>query len=635
MTLSDLLLLASAFACAFVVSVCATLVVRKGASRLGFVNRPRADRWSRREVALMGGLGIAVATLLTIALARVADVPAGFEEWLLRPEIAAFLVGATFICGLGFFDDLVSFKPSTKMIGQIACASLLIASGLRLQWTGFEVVNVVLTFFWVIGITNAFNLLDNMDGLSAGTGSIASLFCVALFAIDGHLEPAVVAAVLAGTTAGFLVFNFNPASIFMGDSGSLFIGFMLAGLTLIDTRTSGADLFAVVAVPTVLLAIPIFDTSLVTIVRKLSGRSISQGGRDHTSHRLVAIGLSERRAVLLLWGLSASGGAVAIVGIMTQLTLGRLLLPIFCLVLVLLGIYLARVKVYEDATALEEGFAGRVTPLISNLMYKRRVIEVSLDLILVVFAYYASYMLRFEQNLLDENLPTFSKSLPIVVACKMTALFMFGAYRGVWRYTSLSDLVTYVKASVGGSVVSILVLLGLFRFNEFSRSLFVIDALVLFLLLVGSRLSFRLIDTVIRHPSAKGRATIIYGAGDGGQFALREILNNDQLEFSPIGFVDDDTTKHGRKILGYPIFGALADLPRLIGRNGVEVVILSSDKIVPDRWNDLIAMCTERGVELRRLRVRIEAIVDFSGDTPRLDWDGEPLEEDAVHRKHA
>jgi UDP-GlcNAc:undecaprenyl-phosphate GlcNAc-1-phosphate transferase len=387
--------------------------------------------------------------------------------------------------------------------------------------------------------------------------------------------------------------------------------------------------------PMLIALIPIFDTTLVTVLRILSGRSVAQGGRDHSSHRLVAMGLSERRAVVLLWGLSASGGVVAIVGIATQLTIGRLLLPIFCLMLVLLGIHLARVQVYDDATAREEGFAGRITPLINDLMYKRRVVEVALDLVLVVFAYYASNMLRFEQSPFDANLPTFSKSLAIIVACKMVALFGFGAYRGVWRYTSLNDLVTYAKASIGGGVLSVLVLLALYRFHEFSRSLFVIDALVLFLLLVGSRLSFRLIDTMIRHPAAKGRATLIYGAGDGGQLALREILNNEQLDFSPVGFIDDDGTKHGRKILGFPILGGLVLLESFIERHGIEVVILSSEKIVPERWNDLVAVCMEREVELRRLRVRIEAVIDFSGDSPRLEWDGDDVGEDSVHRKHA
>jgi len=300
----------------------------------------------------------------------------------------------------------------------------------------------------------------------------------------------------------------------------------------------------------------------------------------------------------------------------------------------MLGIYLGRVKVYEDTHADEPGFGGRITPLLNDLMFKRRIVEVALDLVVVVFAYYASYMLRFEQSPFDANLPTFTRSLAIVVACKMISLFVFGAYRGVWRYTSLTDVVTYAKASAAGSTLAILALLAIFRFQEFSRSLFVIDALVTFLLIFSSRLSFRLIDTVIRQPVTSGRSTLIYGAGDGGQFALRELLNNEQLDFSPIGFIDDDPTKHHRKILGYPVLGPVSNIEDILDRHEVAAIIISSEKIDQERWMSLIEHCAPREIALHRLRMRIEEIVIPDAPIGR-DWQESSAEGPILDRHQA
>jgi UDP-GlcNAc:undecaprenyl-phosphate GlcNAc-1-phosphate transferase len=592
----------------FLASLGSTWLVRLGALRMGFVNVPRADRWSRRRVALMGGVGIAAGFYATVLLGLLWIDPAAAWSWFARTEVVALHIGAVLMAGVGLVDDLFTIKPSTKMIGEIACASILMAGGLRLNWTGYELLDVLLSFFWVIGITNAFNLLDNMDGLSAGTCAIAALFYGGLFLIHGETAPAALALALAGAALGFLVFNVNPASIFMGDVGSLFIGFLVSGITLIDSAAERKDLFAVVFVPALLLAIPIFDTSLVTVMRKLSGRAVSQGGRDHSSHRLVALGLSERRAVLLLWGLSAAAGCIGVLASVRQLPIGKLLLPAFGLFLLLLFVYLARVKVYEESEAREAGFAGRITPLIDDLMYKRRILEVALDLVLAGFAYYTSYMLRFEQSPLDANLETFTKSLPIVVACTMVSFFTFGVYRGVWRYTSFSDLVTYVKAVGGAIVLSLLVLLALYRFDGYSRSLFVIYGGILFLALGGSRASFRLLDTFIRGTAREGRGVIIYGAGDGGQFVLRELMNNEDLGLAPIGFVDDDRSKHHRKIHGVPILGDLSALGPFVGKKEVAVVLISSSKIPDDRLAALYELCGKHSLEVRRLRMQIEVV---------------------------
>ena len=173
-----------------------------------------------------------------------------------------------------------------------------------------QLPNIVLTFFWLVGITNAINLLDNMDGLAGGISLITALILSYFFWQAGNFSLFLFSMALAGALLAFLIFNYPPASIFMGDSGSLFIGFTLAALAIAQ-RPQASNVFAVMAVPTLLFLLPILDTSLVTITRLLRGQSPAQGGSDHTSHRLVAFGLSERQTLSVLYGVAIFSGILA------------------------------------------------------------------------------------------------------------------------------------------------------------------------------------------------------------------------------------------------------------------------------------------------------------------------------------
>src|SRR5262249_51173172 len=204
---------------------------------------------------------------------------------------------------------------------------------------------------------------------------------------SGQAAAAVVSAGLAGAVLGFLVYNFNPASIFMGDSGSLFIGFLLGATALLHSTQRSRGLVAVLAPPVLILAIPILDTTLVTVLRKLTGRPVSGAGRDPTPHRLVALGLSERGATLTLYAMAIASGftGVAAFHFPTSVALG--FLPLFVMILLFIAVYLARVKVYKaaDDTALVSEKA--VLPTLADFTYKRRIFEVLNDFVLIVLSY--------------------------------------------------------------------------------------------------------------------------------------------------------------------------------------------------------------------------------------------------------
>ena len=574
------------FLCGLVLTVAARTVAR----RLGFVAAPRQDRWHRKPTAMLGGLSIYAAFVL------------GFL--IFTPRLAGaypILAAATALLVTGLIDDIVRIKPYAKLIVQLIAAAMMVYFGLHLPWVEYQWINDILTIFWLVGITNAINLLDNMDGLAGGVSVIASAFLAITFLLNGQPAEAVLASVLGAAALGFLVFNFNPASIFMGDSGSMFLGFVLSGTALLSDTARFRSLTSVLLTPVLILMIPIFDTCFVTLTRKLSGRPISQGGRDHTSHRLVALGMSERRAVIMLYAFAAVSGILALMVRMLETSIALALVPGFALLTIFLGLYLGKVRIVGDG---EQPRGLRLIDAFADFTYKRRVFEVLLDVILIALAYYGAYVLRWDGDLDQEQLGIFLRTLPIVIIIELVCFLIGGVYRGLWRYAGISDLVIIARSVMAGALAGAMAVFLMYRFSGPSRAVLLLNGLLLLLLMSGSRLSFRVLREMIGgranlHPDA--RPVLIYGAGDGGELLIREILNNPDHRYAPVGFIDDDERKAGKLIHGYRIFRSV-QLPDLIRAHGISEVLISSLKVPESKLDTLRTL----GVALRKMSIRIE-----------------------------
>lgn len=576
-----------------------TPVVREVARRYGLVAKPKTDRWHKKPTAMMGGAAIWLAVLATYLL----FLPHTPHTWVI-------VMVSSFLFFVGLVDDLIHTKPYQKLIGQIVGAAAVVNYGLTLPWTRFASVNIVITIFWLIGITNAINLLDNMDGLATGIAAIASAFLTLNFIASGQPIEAMMMAVFAAALLGFLVYNSNPASIFMGDCGSMFIGFFLASAALINLSGGRSRSFLpVLAVPILVLFIPIFDTTFVTILRKLSGRAASKGGRDHTSHRLVALGMSERRAVWMLYGLAAISGLLAVGTRALRSDVSIALLFGFTIVLTLLGVYLAGVKAYEAESQIATAREKPLFAFLIDFSYKRRIFEVLLDVGLIILAYWSAYALTIEGFSESPARNLFLRTLPIVVVMRLAAFLFFGVYRGIWRYTSIDDFVVFAKAVAAGSVVSMLIILFKFRFQGFSRAVFVVDAIMMLMLLAGSRMAFRLFRQLLPAGTASnGRRALIYGAGDAGELLLRELLNNRELQCAPVGFMDDDPKKRGKVIHGFPVFGGNGMFHKIVTSHKIEQVLISSPSISEERIAEILRECEAQNIELKRMAIRIESV---------------------------
>ena len=586
-------------AVSLVLGLLMTLAVRSFAWRFKFVAKPKSDRWHKRPTAMLGGAAIYIAMLAVYLL----FVPKTSESWVV-------LAGGTFLFLVGLIDDILSIKPYQKLIGQLIGAIILVTFGLTLPLTGYEVIDIWLTIIWVIGITNAINLLDNMDGLAAGISAIAAASLALSFAFNGQTNELLFVAAFIGALLGFLIFNFNPASIFMGDCGSMFVGFVLSASVMMN-QTGGRSrgILPILAVPVLILFVPIFDTTLVTVLRKLWGRKASQGGRDHTSHRLVAMGLSERAAVLMLYAFAVTAGGLSLLIARLETTQSLALIGLFSIVLVIIGVYLSKVKVYEGEQEDLAAQNNAVFAFLVNVSYKRRIFEVLLDAILITLAYYASFVLVFGAFENTTNWDLFLKSLPILLLLKLGSFLVVGVYRGLWRYTGIADMITFAKGVILGSVLSVLAVLLLYRFEFFSRKVFFVDALVLLFALFASRLMFRLIRRAIPMPQAAGgRRVLIYGAGDGGEMVLRELQNNPEWGYVPIGFVDDDPRKKDKTINGLKVYSHNGSIEEICRENDISEVLISIRRVEREKMKELREMCRESGISLKRARLTIDPV---------------------------
>jgi len=308
----------------FIIALCSSLIltplVRRLCERYGWLDEPREERRVHRKATpRLGGVAVALSMLLALTALFFVDNLVTRSLWAERSRMFASLAPAVLVFFVGVYDDLFGIRPRHKFIAQGLAATIFFALGGRIEILSAPlagavklpaVISFALTVLWIVAITNAFNLIDGIDGLAAGAALFASFVMIAVSIIIGHPFVAAPALALAGALVGFLRYNFNPASIFLGDSGSLFIGFMLATLSVQGTQK--ASTAVAVAIPLLAFGLPIIDTSLTLLRRFVGWRPLFQGDREHIHHKLLARGWSQRRVALALYGACALFGLQAL-----------------------------------------------------------------------------------------------------------------------------------------------------------------------------------------------------------------------------------------------------------------------------------------------------------------------------------
>ena len=592
-----------------------TPLARKLSFAWGAVDEPGPRKVHLTPMPRLGGLAVLAAFLLVRLASGAAPV---FSAGPLSHRFgSALLGGLVVIFGVSLLDDLRGVRAEWKALAHFVGASIAVAGGIQLsphvhlfeQTVHLEWLAIPVSIVWIVGVTNAFNLVDGLDGLSTGLALISSTGLSIVFLVSGQKELAGVVLVLAGALAGFLPHNIYPAKIFLGDAGATSVGFLLACFAL----NGGAVLsgsFAIL-VPMFVLGYPVVET-LISMLRRLIRRLETRAGNvfeadgNHIHHRLVGLGFDQRGSVLVIY---AAGAGAALIGLasifVSNLQAGFLLAAL----LVGAAIGIGRLG-YEEFAFLRKGAVLRVydAPVVRSVLFAP-----FFDLSLVPVGYYLAHGLKTDVWAVVRPDTNTLNLVAILALASVGSYWAFGLYRRSWIIAPLDAVAragVAVAAAVAGSW-GIASFLG----AEPSPSLFAIYAFVSLVLVCGSRLSYQFFEAAT-WKAGKGEPVLIYGAGKAGAAALNEILGNRKLNLRAAGFIDDAPSMRGRFLGGAPILGPLAALDEAIVKHGIRQVIVSTPEVPPERLEEALDICRRREIPLVQFEVGFSRLVETSGTVP-------------------
>ena len=559
---------------------------------------PSSERWHDSPTPSLGGIGIFAG--FSIGLWAAAAIGAFSPDEAFTGVYAA--VALVFVAGLA--DDLFGLSPLAKLAAQGAAAAIVIATGTHVQLVHNAVIGDAIAVVWLIGVANAFNLLDNMDGLASSLAAIAFAF-FAIDAVTVHPDDAALAFALAGALAcvGFLPFNLRPggsALVFMGDSGSQTLGFALGALGLTSSWRVAGTTVATLVLPVLVLAVPILDTTLVTVARLLDGRPVYQGGRDHSSHRLVRFGLSEGHAVALLALISLGiGGSSLAYTVLDNVRFTIVGVVLTFALLVQFASFLADVDRRPLQPAEPLGLAQAFA------VHWRRLVEVMIDFVLITGSFLAAYAIEFGWPGTTDQRFIRDLTLPVILAARYLAFIPFGLYRSVWRYAGARDAISAAVAVVVSELVALSFMVLTQDMRDFDRSFFIVDALICMVAIAASRVAEHTIVSGSRSVRNRvARRSLIVGAGRNGRSMMRELRETPGERV--IGFVDDNPQLRRRSVHGIKVLGTTHELDRVLARTSPDVVLVTIPDAPRETLDAVIEACEQAGVPCRFVRREVD-----------------------------
>jgi UDP-GlcNAc:undecaprenyl-phosphate GlcNAc-1-phosphate transferase len=595
--------LAISAATAFGLVVVLTPAARALALRFNIVAAPCAESNHPQPTPVLGGVAIVIAVLGALGL--MGELPL----WLMAGMLALLVVGAT--------DDAVVLSPLHKLLAQLAVVAFFLWAGPAApEVTRWPLLNLGLAGFWMVAVINAFNLVDGLDGLAAGVGiaAVGAVGVVAWWSRDVGLACEALAA--GAALGGFLLFNDPPASIFMGDSGALPMGFLLGALALQGAALQQNSHLSTAVFPLLVMLVPLLDTAIVTVSRLATGNPISRRGLDHSHHRLLMLGLTVPRAVAVSCTLAAAGALLA--AGQTLLSHAYLLsaLPFVAGGIGVIGLFMIDLTFEGRAPGVAYGYLQGLARSILSLGYKRRLAEAALDFALIPAAYFGACLLRRDFKINDALVASMMGSTPVFFAATYVAFVLTGVYRGIWRYAGISDLIRFANGSLLAGVL--VAVASLFMRLEVSGSVVVLYVVLLFNLLVFTRMSFQIQRRALAMVALPTEQVLIVGAGRMGDAAARYIFSANHRRARLIGFVDDDAFKEGKLVHGHQVLGSLDDLPRIHAMSEFQWILIAADGIREDRLAMVKAFADAHHLPLQRFSIGVNefvpAVVDGGAD---------------------
>lgn len=621
--LTMFLSVALAFVAAAMFALFLTPWVMRLARRVGAVDQPNERKTHQTPMPRMGGVAVLASFALSLGVLWLVNPELETNIWIWDNQSPLIGIALVLMLALGIWDDIRTLGPGRKFLAQLAIASLVYVAGFSIKFISFpntaghvqlNLFEYTATVLWIIGVTNAVNLIDGLDGLATGVGMIACMTIAPIAYLNADFGTAILAVLMAGGLLGFLRYNFNPAKIFLGDSGSLVLGFTLAMLS-IRSSTKASTAFAII-VPMLALGLPIMETLLSMLRRFLKSiypegevstfgaklKTMFLPDKGHIHHRLIAAGFSHRKAVLTLYLVSCVLGIGAFaVSVAHDATSSLILIVVGGAVV--LGVRQLR---YTEMAVLKNGI---LLPLYDREFLNRETFQGFLDVSFIIISFAIARQLA-EWRSLDHLLTReFIITTTIVCLTQFVVLFLSGAYKGSFRYMGLREAVRTTMAVAQAVLVTWI----LFSFVitppvQVTFGTIVFDFYILLSCVIGSRISFSVLKHFSQPAARGGNRVVLYGAGMTGRLILDKIKSGNLPGFNPVGFLDDDPYLEGKKIHGVTVYGGHWKLQGLLKRMDIKEVLLVNDRVKPEVLRRLEAVTRSQGVRLRKLSLTLEEI---------------------------
>jgi UDP-GlcNAc:undecaprenyl-phosphate GlcNAc-1-phosphate transferase len=582
-------------------------VVARLAIRIGAVDMPGDRKIHTSPIPRLGGLSVVTSAALVFLGGWLSGRP-----WRLPPQLAPGLaLGVLPILLISIVDDIRSVGVRNKFLAHTLGAGIAVAFGValepevRLFGTPIYIgaFAAPLSILWIVGVTNAFNIIDGLDGLSAGLALISAASMAAVFLLVGQPEMGGVALVLAGALVGFLPYNIHPARLFLGDTGATATGFCLAAFALRGGSTLSSGFAALL--PVFMLGLPIADTFITMTRRTLSRLENRTPGmfvadRNHIHHRLLALGIDHGRAVLILYGAGLVLAGAAFLSVFLSAREAALLV----VALLLAGFVGVHRLGYDEFAFIRRGTVLKVYEM---PVVERGLFVVFVDIVLAVTVAYLAVGLKTDQWSLSLVRHSVLDLATTFAPVTVVVFWWTGMYRGSWHVAGLEDL---TRACTAVAIVTVLgaTLVGILSSTDYSLSLFGIYGIVSLMLTASLRASYVILESTWLRASHHGVPVLIYGAGRRGVAAVRELFRDPGAELRPIGFVDDDARKRGQLVSGLPVFGPERELEGLLRTHAAQALLIATEKIPAERLESAARACKQADASVFRLNVRVERL---------------------------
>lgn len=581
----------SVFLIAFLGSLMLTPLARTLGHRLGIVDTPGELSIHTRPIPRTGGLAMFVAFVTALGYAWTTGLGDHMEQ-----IIIGILIGAGIITWAGFLDDIKQISPLQRLLWELLGATIAIGLGLLIKTFPLAGIGVSLSLLYLVGGANAINLLDGMNGLAAGTTAIAAFFLAILAAWQENTQALVLSITILGVTLGFLPYNFNiirnsRATIFMGDSGSLFLGFTLSSIGVL-LAVQPYDLVGFIT-PLVIILIPILDTALAILRRFTRMIDLFSGDRQHIYDLLARKGLGNTRTVLLIYTTTLLLGVISLIMIrLNPMPAVILAITIFTM----MGFAAIRLGAIEPSKITKAGGIKRAFSRAIN----RYAHPLVLDGIVVAGAYYLALILRFSGEVpgdMEKALHYANNILDTIPFLVITYAFcnsIFGVYNRIWRHASSRDALNIIAATMTGTAVVFVSNLLWGEYHPIPISVILVGGLIVLAAFIALRFRSRLLSGIVWRlgvsTSEPQQKVLIVGAGETGQFLARRMYDQ-RWRYLLVGFIDDDPKKIGMGINGVKILGDRQEIVSVVGRKDVDLIVIAIHKIDKESLQEILSLC--------------------------------------------